>query len=218
MLETSVTLVGNLVDNPEYRRTSNGSSVCNFRMASTPRRFDRRENRWRDGATLFLSVSCWRQLAENVAASLSQGDRAMVLGRLRQRTFTTSKGDRREVYEVEADAVGAELSRYAAHSERANRRALEQPISLSAPADDDPDDEILDDDDLDGDAPEEVHLDEDEDQDEDDQGDIDGPVDDLLPAARMARTAVSHRPAPAAGAVGVGAMTGPAAEPSMAAG
>ncbi|WP_225438537.1 single-stranded DNA-binding protein [Candidatus Frankia nodulisporulans] len=73
MLDTTITVVGNLVDAPELRVTAGGASVCSFRLASTPRRFDRAENRWVDGATLFVRVSCWRQLADNVASSLTKG-------------------------------------------------------------------------------------------------------------------------------------------------
>ncbi|MCM3921407.1 single-stranded DNA-binding protein [Frankia sp. AiPs1] len=122
MLETTITLVGNLVEDPEHRTTTNGASVCSFRLASTPRRFDRSENRWVDGATLFLRVSCWRQLADNVAASLVRGDRALVYGRLRQRSFETSEGERRVSYEIDADAVGTELTWHAARSQRLARR------------------------------------------------------------------------------------------------
>jgi single-strand DNA-binding protein len=127
MLDTTITLVGNLVDNPEHRTTTNGASVCSFRLASTPRRFDRAENRWVDGTTLFLRVSCWRQLADNVAASLGRGDRALVYGRLRQRSFETSEGERRVAYEIDADAVGAELTWHAARSERLARRPATAP-------------------------------------------------------------------------------------------
>ncbi|WP_261565446.1 single-stranded DNA-binding protein [Frankia gtarii] len=121
MLDTTITLVGNLVDNPEHRTTTNGASVCSFRLASTPRRFDRSENRWVDGATLFLRVSCWRQLADNVAESLARGDRALVYGRLRQRSFETSEGERRVSYEIDADAIGTELTWHAARSQRLTR-------------------------------------------------------------------------------------------------
>ncbi|CAO5228333.1 single-stranded DNA-binding protein [Frankia sp. AgKG'84/4] len=137
MLDTIITLVGNLVDDPEHRTTANGASVCSFRLASTPRRFDRAENRWVDGTTLFLRVSCWRQLADNVAASLGRGDRALVYGRLRQRSFETSEGERRVTYEIDADAVGAELTWHAAHSERLARRPAgpsSMPVEPAGPA------------------------------------------------------------------------------------
>ncbi len=84
--------------------------------------------------TLFLRVSCWRQLADNVAASLSRGDRALVYGRLRQRSFETSEGERRVTYEIDADAVGAELTWHAAHSERLARRPAVAPATPVEPA------------------------------------------------------------------------------------
>ncbi|CAO5170288.1 single-strand DNA-binding protein [Frankia sp. AiPs1] len=118
MLDTTITLVGNLVDDPEHRTTTTGASVCSFRLASTPRRFDRSENRWVDGATLFLRVSCWRQLADNVASSLAKGDRALVFGHLRQRSFETNQGDKRVTFEIDADAIGPELTWHGARSQR----------------------------------------------------------------------------------------------------
>ncbi|WP_018634798.1 single-stranded DNA-binding protein [Parafrankia elaeagni] len=110
MPDNAITLIGNLVENPVLRITASGVSVCGFRLASTPRRFDRTEQRWVDGSTLYLRISCWRQLAENVAASLSRGDRALVVGRLRQNNFETQDGDRRVSYEIDAEAVAAELT------------------------------------------------------------------------------------------------------------
>jgi single-strand DNA-binding protein len=124
MIDTTVTLAGNLVDNPEIRATPNGNFVCNFRLAATPRRFDRAENRWVDGTTLFLRITCWRQLAENVSASLGRGDRALVVGRLRQHSFETAHGERRTAYEVEADSVGAELAWHPVRFQRANRTTV----------------------------------------------------------------------------------------------
>jgi single-strand DNA-binding protein len=121
MIDTTITFAGNLVDNPEIRATPNGNFVCNFRLAATSRRFDRAENRWVDGTTLFLRVTCWRQLAENVSASLGRGDRALVIGRLRQHSYETAHGERRTTYEVEADSVGAELVWHPVRFQRANR-------------------------------------------------------------------------------------------------
>ncbi|MFD9152351.1 single-stranded DNA-binding protein, partial [Streptomyces diastaticus] len=76
--ETPITLVGNVVADPELRFTPSGAPVANFRVASTPRTFDRQTNEWKDGDTLFLSVSVWRQQAENVAESIKRGDRVIV--------------------------------------------------------------------------------------------------------------------------------------------
>ena len=121
MIDATVTLVGNLVDNPALRVTASGTSVCGFRLATTPRRFDRATGRWVGGATLFLRVSCWRQLAENVTASLSRGDRALVVGRLRQHSYLTQQGERRVSYEIDAEAVAAELAWYPVRVQRPAR-------------------------------------------------------------------------------------------------
>ena len=121
MIEASVTLLGNLVDDPDIRCTQSGTFVCSLRLASTSRRFDRSQNRWIDGHTIFVTVTCWRQLAENVSASLHKGDKALVIGRLRQRSFETQDGTRRVVYEVDADVVAVDLARQSADVRRAVR-------------------------------------------------------------------------------------------------
>ncbi len=118
MIEASVTLLGNLVDDPELRCTQNGNFVCSLRLASTSRRFDRTQNRWMDGHTVFITVTCWRHMAENVSASLRKGDRTLVVGRLRQRSFETHEGNRRVVYEVDADAIAIDLARQTAEVRR----------------------------------------------------------------------------------------------------
>lgn len=110
--DTPITLVGNLVADPELRYTPSGAAVANFRVASTPRRFDSQSNQWVDGEALFLACNVWRQAAENVANSLTKGDRVIVTGRLRQRNYETREGEKRTVYEVEVDEVGPSL-RYA---------------------------------------------------------------------------------------------------------
>ncbi|MCH1865733.1 single-stranded DNA-binding protein [Nocardioides sp. CFH 31398] len=110
--ETVITVVGNLVDDPELRFTPSGAAVANFRIASTPRTFDRQSNEWKDGEALFLSCSIWRQAAENVAESLVKGMRVVVQGRLKQRSYDTQQGERRTVFELEVDEVGPSL-RYA---------------------------------------------------------------------------------------------------------
>ncbi|WP_291473415.1 single-stranded DNA-binding protein [Corynebacterium sp.] len=110
--DTPITLVGNLVADPELRYTPSGAAVANFRVASTPRRFDSQSNQWVDGEALFLACNIWRQAAENVANSLTKGDRVIVQGRLRQRSYDTREGEKRTVYEVEVDEVGPSL-RYA---------------------------------------------------------------------------------------------------------
>lgn len=110
--ETEITLVGNLVDDPELRFTPSGAAVANFRVASTPRNFNRQTNEWEDGEALFLSCSIWRQAAENVAESLQRGMRVVVQGRLKARTFDTREGERRTVFEIDVNEVGPSL-RYA---------------------------------------------------------------------------------------------------------
>ncbi len=90
--ETVITVVGNLVDDPELRFTPSGAAVANFRIASTPRNFDRQTNEWVDGEGLFLSCAVWRQAAENVAESLQKGMRVVVQGRLKQRSYETREG------------------------------------------------------------------------------------------------------------------------------
>jgi single-strand DNA-binding protein len=107
--ETTITIVGNLVDDPELRFTPSGAAVAKFRIASTPRTFDRQTSEWKDGESLFLTVNIWRQAAENVAESLQRGMRVIVSGRLRQRSYETKEGEKRTVYEIEADEVGPSL-------------------------------------------------------------------------------------------------------------
>jgi len=110
--DTQITVVGNLVDDPELRFTPSGAAVANFRIASTPRTFDRQSNEWKDGEALFLSCSVWRQAAENVAESLGRGTRVIVSGRLKSRSYETKEGEKRTVVEMEVDEVGPSL-RYA---------------------------------------------------------------------------------------------------------
>ena len=107
--ETVITVVGNLVDDPELRFTPSGSAVANFRIASTPRTFDRQTNEWKDGDALFLSCSVWRQAAENVAESLQRGMRVIVQGRLKSRQYETREGEKRTVYEIEVEEIGPAL-------------------------------------------------------------------------------------------------------------
>jgi single-strand DNA-binding protein len=107
--DTVITLVGNLVDDPELRFTPSGAAVAKFRVASTPRYMDRQTNEWKDGESLFLTCNVWRQAAEHVAESLQRGMRVIVQGRLKQRSYETKEGEKRTVFEVEADEVGPSL-------------------------------------------------------------------------------------------------------------
>ena len=119
--DTPITVVGNLVADPELRFTPAGQPVATFRVASTPRIRDNATNEWKDGDSLFLSCNVWRQAAENVAESLQRGMRVIVTGRLRQRNYETKEGEKRTVYEVEVDDVGPSLRNASAKVNRASR-------------------------------------------------------------------------------------------------
>jgi len=110
--DVTVTVVGNLTDDPELRFTPSGAAVANFTVASTPRFLDKNTNEWKDGDALFLRCSIWRQAAEYVAESLQRGTRVIVQGRLRQRSYETKEGEKRTVVELEVDEIGPSL-RYA---------------------------------------------------------------------------------------------------------
>jgi len=120
MADTHVTMTGNLTDDPELKFTPNGSTVANFRLAVTPRVRD--GEAWRDGETSFFRVNAWRDLGENTADSLSKGDRVVVIGRLRSRSWETPEGERRTVVEVEADEVAPSLRWATAKPERSSAR------------------------------------------------------------------------------------------------
>ncbi len=110
--DTVITIVGNVTGDPELRFTPSGAAVANFTVASTPRAFDRQANEWKDGETLFMRCSVWRDAAENVAESLGRGTRVVVTGRLKSRSYETKEGEKRTVVEMEVDEVGPSL-RYA---------------------------------------------------------------------------------------------------------
>jgi single-strand DNA-binding protein len=124
MFDTQVTVVGNLVADPRLTSTPNGHPVASFRLASTPRRFDRAAGEWRDGATLYVNVTCWRGLAENVATSLKKGQAAIVIGRLSVRPYETKDGDKRQSVDIDAMAAGPDLSRVVTVVKRAERGVL----------------------------------------------------------------------------------------------
>jgi single-strand DNA-binding protein len=110
--ETAITVVGNLTADPELRFTrSGGTAVANFTVASTPRTLDRQSGEWKDGDALFLRCTAWRGVAENTAESLSKGDRVIVTGSLRQRSYEKD-GEKRTVFELDVDEIGPSL-RYA---------------------------------------------------------------------------------------------------------
>jgi single-strand DNA-binding protein len=120
-MDTFVTVAGNLTDDPELRFTPNGHAVANFRLAVTSR--VREGDAWKDGDTSFFRINIWRQQAENVAESLTKGNRVIVNGRLKSRAWETPQGDKRSIVEIDADEVGPSLKWATARPERANSAA-----------------------------------------------------------------------------------------------
>jgi single-strand DNA-binding protein len=129
MNDTTMTIVGNVVDSPKLRKTKSGHFVANFRVASTPRRFDREKNLWVDGATLFVTITCWRALGENVAQSLRKGQPVVVTGRYYQREYERDE-TLRTTYELEATAVGHDLTRGVAFFEKVSRPSLSPQVEV----------------------------------------------------------------------------------------
>jgi single-strand DNA-binding protein len=121
--DTNLTMIGNLVNDPELRFTPSGAAVAKFTVASTPRYLDKTTNEWKDGDSLFLQCQIWRQAAENVAESLTRGMRVIVSGRLKQRSYETKEGEKRTVFEVEVDEVGPSLRNATAKVTKTTRQA-----------------------------------------------------------------------------------------------
>lgn len=119
--ETQITVVGNLVGDPELRFTPSGAAVANFTIASTPKTFDRQSNDWKDGETLFLRSSVWKEAAENVAETLVKGMRVVAQGRLKSRSYDTKEGEKRTVIEFEIDEIGPSLKWASAKVTRTQR-------------------------------------------------------------------------------------------------
>ncbi|QCB29426.1 single-stranded DNA-binding protein [Corynebacterium endometrii] len=107
--DTTITVVGNIVADPELRFTPSGAPVANFRVASTPRRYNSQTQQWEDGEAMFLTCNVWRNAAENVAESLTKGMRVIVHGRLKSRSYQTREGENRTVFEIDVDEVGPSL-------------------------------------------------------------------------------------------------------------
>ncbi|MFC6884906.1 MULTISPECIES: single-stranded DNA-binding protein [Actinomadura] len=120
--DTVITIVGNLVEDPNLRFTPSGQAVASFRIASTPRFFDRQTSEWKDGEALFLTCNVWRQAAENCAETLQRGMRVIVQGRLKQRSYETREGEKRTVFEIEADEVGPSLRNATAKVNKTQRQ------------------------------------------------------------------------------------------------
>jgi single-strand DNA-binding protein len=123
MNETTLTITGNLTADPELRFTPSGAAVCNFTVASTPRKFDKASGGWRDAEAIFMRCTVWRQLAENVAESLTRGSAVIVTGRLESKSFETREGDKRTVLELQVDEVGASLKFATVKVSKAERKS-----------------------------------------------------------------------------------------------
>jgi single-strand DNA-binding protein len=132
--DTNITMIGNLVDDPELRFTPSGAAVAKFRVASTPRYLDKNTNEWKDGDSLFLQCNIWRQAAENVAESLTKGMRVILSGRLKQRSYETKEGEKRTVFEVEVDEVGPSLRNATAKVTKTTRQGGAASGGFSAPS------------------------------------------------------------------------------------
>ena len=126
MPETALTIVGNLTNAPELRFTPSGSAVANMTIASTPRTFDKQSQQWKDGETLYLRCSVWREQAENVVESLTKGTAVIVTGRLKSRSYETKEGEKRTVIELEVDEIGPSLRNASAKVTRTNRGNTQQ--------------------------------------------------------------------------------------------
>ena len=131
--ETTATVVGNLTADPELRFTPAGHAVANFTVASTPRTFDRQSGEWRDGDALFMRCTIWRDAAEHIAESLTRGDRVVVQGRLRQRSFETREGEKRTVVELDVDEIGPSLRYATVKVTKAHRAAADSPGGSDEP-------------------------------------------------------------------------------------
>jgi single-strand DNA-binding protein len=130
MFDPQVTVVGNLVADPKLSFTKDGSARATFRLAATQRRYDRSRGEWHDGDSFFANVTCWRGVAENVCASLRRGQSALVTGRIATRRYEARDGSTRDSVDIEADAVGVDLSRTIAVVKRAERGV---PVSPPTP-------------------------------------------------------------------------------------
>jgi single-strand DNA-binding protein len=120
-MDTYVTVTGNLTADPNQRATATGATVVHLRIASSGRKFDKASGQFRDGDPMFINVSCWRSLGGNVFATLRKGDSVIVHGRLLYRSYDDKQGNRHNVHEIDAIAVGPDLSRCAADLRRPPR-------------------------------------------------------------------------------------------------
>ena len=121
MTDTIITVIGNITSDPELRYTQTGVAVANFTIASTPRTFDKKTDKWVDGEALFMRCSVWREFAEQVSGSLTKGSRVIALGKLKQRSYETAQGEKRTAIELEVDDIGPSLKYATAQVTRAEK-------------------------------------------------------------------------------------------------
>jgi single-strand DNA-binding protein len=129
--DTILTVTGNLTADPDLRYTQTGIAVAAFTVAASRRTYDSDSGQWKDGDTMFLRCSVWRELAEHTAESLTKGMRVVVTGRLRQREYETTEGEKRTVYEVDADDVGPSLRWATAKVAKATRDRAPHPADAA---------------------------------------------------------------------------------------
>jgi len=146
MYETTVTVVGHVATEPHRRVTRSGVRVVSFRLGTTERRFDPKVRGWRDGDTLFWTVTCWRNIADNVTDSLHKGDPVVVFGRIKDGSYEGRDGVKRTVYEIEATNLGHDVSRGVSRFTRATVVPGERDLMPEVD-----DDDLVVDDDLDAD-------------------------------------------------------------------
>lgn len=130
--DTYMTIVGNVVDAPRMRLTKSGHAVTNFRVASTSRRYDQEQQRYVDNCTLFVNVTCWRAMAENVAFSVHKGQPVLVTGRYYSREYEINETVRIS-YELEANSVGHDLGRGTSEF----RKVIRPSVTVNVEVDDD---------------------------------------------------------------------------------
>lgn len=132
MFSAQITLVGNVVEEIDLKFLPSGTAVAQFRLAATDHYQDRSTGEWKDGNTVFLTCTAWRQVAENVAESLVKGTRVLVVGKLRQRTYENAEGEKRTAYEVEVEEVGPSLRHATAKVTKATRSTATRSAGAAA--------------------------------------------------------------------------------------
>jgi single-strand DNA-binding protein len=132
MNQTTVIAVGTMISAAKIRHLPDGTPVTSFRIACNDRRFDREANAWIDRDTFYVTVTCWRRLAENVCVSLHTGDPLIVRGRIFTRSYDV-EGRRNSVTEMEADVVAPDLTRATTVVTRLRRAQEPAAVSVAPP-------------------------------------------------------------------------------------